>query len=874
MKNYRILLLLSILCYGALAQETKKVSLQLLWKHQFEFAGFYMAKEKGFYDEVGLDVKLKEYSFDVDIVSDVEKGKSDFGVGYTSILLNKSAGSKIVLLNALFQSSPHILVSLESSNIKSIGDFKNKTIMIDKDAIKSATLLSMLYSKNIRMKDITIEKLNFNINNLIDGTVDIYSVYSSNELYKLDNKNLKYKIWDPKDYGFDFYNDILFTSNKLIAKDPKLVEKFQNASLLGWEYAFNNINETIEVILKKYNTQNKTKEALKYEARILKDLAYKNNVKLGNINKEKIQRIYDVYNLMGLTKNKIDLDDFIYDLKLINKRKMILNKEEKNYIKNKKVIKMCNNPNWTPIEFIKENDTNQIDGIAIDTLKLIENRLGIKFQNVPTISWSQSQQFLKEKKCDILPAAIKTKNRQEYANFTKPYLDYKLAIITKNDKPFIGNIENIIDKSIARKKDSGLVFKLRSLYPDINIVETNDYLESLQKVSSGEVYCTIATLPVASYYINLFKLDNLYIAGYTDMRYKLSIAVRKDDLTLLSILEKSLSSISKTEHRKINGKWSDIKIQESFDYSLLWKLLLGFIIVSIFFIYRQFILHKSNQNLKQAVKEKTKELQELNKNLELKIKQAVEENSQKDKILFSQSKMAAMGEMIGNISHQWRQPLSIISTVASGMKLKIEYDMFDAKEEEKNLDTLLEATSYLSNTIDDFKNFLNPSKSNKVFNINSIIEKNINMFGKGFTTHDINFIRDKKDIAIEIKGNENELLQVIINILNNSKDALISSDVSEKLIFIDLEKSVTDVTVSIKDTAGGIAEEILPKIFDAYFTTKHQSKGTGLGLYMSYQIIANSFNGELSVKNETFTYNDIKYKGAKFTIKIPSSIIQ
>ena len=313
MKTINYFLILLIFNLNLFAQKDQEVSLQLLWKHQFEFAGFYMAKEKGFYKENGLKVQLKEFDFGINITNDVKTGKSTFGVAYPNIILDKSNGAKVVLLNAIFQSSPHVLVSLKSSGIKSIKDFKNKKLMIEGDAIKTAPLLSMLYSDNIKLSDMEIIKSSFNVNDLINNNVDLFSAYISNEVYKLDNKNLKYDIWNPSDYGFDFYNDILFTSLDVLNNDPSLVKKFQNASLKGWEYAFNNIDETIELILEKYNTQNKTKEALIYEANSLKKLAYKNNKKLGDISKDKIQRIYDIYNLMGLTKKSINIDNFIYN---------------------------------------------------------------------------------------------------------------------------------------------------------------------------------------------------------------------------------------------------------------------------------------------------------------------------------------------------------------------------------------------------------------------------------------------------------------------------------------------------------------------------------------------------------------------------------
>jgi len=294
-----VLFIIFIFSHILLADDNQKITLQLLWKHQFEFAGFYMAKEKGYYKQHNIDLEFKEYNFGIDIVKDVQDGVSTFGLSYPSIVLDRSNGSKVVLLNSILQSSPHVLVSLKSSNIKTIEDFKDKKIMLGGDAIKTASFSSILNSNSMSFKNMDILPHSFNIDDLIDGKTDIISVYLSNEIYKLQEKGLDYNIWDPKDYGFDFYDDILFTSQKLIDSNPKLVENFQQASLKGWRYAFENIDETVEVILKKYNSQNKSKEHLKYEAQILKKLAFYNTTKLGEIKESKIQRIYDIYNILA-----------------------------------------------------------------------------------------------------------------------------------------------------------------------------------------------------------------------------------------------------------------------------------------------------------------------------------------------------------------------------------------------------------------------------------------------------------------------------------------------------------------------------------------------------------------------------------------------
>ena len=273
---HRVIFIICIFTTLLFSQDKlQKVSIQLNWKHQFEFAGYYIAKEKGFYKKAGLSVDIKEFSNGVDVVDDVLKGKSTFGIGYPTLTLDRARNNEVVLLSSIFQISPYVLVTLKSSGINSVKDFKNKKIMLGtNNAADNASFLSMFSANGLKPSEMTRVKNSFDITKLINKKVDIFAGFTSNELYKLDTLGIKYNTWDPKDYGFDFYDGIIFTSQKEIEKNPNIVKNFTKASIRGWVYAFNHINETVNLILKKYNTQQKTKKALLYEATALKKLAY------------------------------------------------------------------------------------------------------------------------------------------------------------------------------------------------------------------------------------------------------------------------------------------------------------------------------------------------------------------------------------------------------------------------------------------------------------------------------------------------------------------------------------------------------------------------------------------------------------------------
>jgi len=223
--------------------------------------------------------------------------------------------------------------------------------------------------------------------------------------------------------------------------------------------------------------------------------------------------------------------------------------------------------------------------------------------------------------------------------------------------------------------------------------------------------------------------------------------------------------------------------------------------------------------------------------------------------------------MIGNIAHQWRQPLSAISTASTGLKVQLEMDMDMSKEETiEALEKINSQTQFLSKTIEDFRGFFSEDMSEvSEFEITDAINKVNDLTKDSFK---INFVQVHYDIEKElfILGNKNLLIQALINIYNNALDVLKENE-GKRLIFISIKKDDSNVTLSIQDNGGGISSSNIEKIFDPYFTTKHQSQGTGIGLYMTHQIIVKQLKGNISAKNVEYEYEGEKFVGALFTIK-------
>jgi PAS domain S-box-containing protein len=244
------------------------------------------------------------------------------------------------------------------------------------------------------------------------------------------------------------------------------------------------------------------------------------------------------------------------------------------------------------------------------------------------------------------------------------------------------------------------------------------------------------------------------------------------------------------------------------------------------------------------------------------IKKLEAEKLKNQELIFQQSKTASMGEMIGNIAHQWRQPLSIISTASTGLVIEKELGVLDDNKLIDTLKTINEYTQHLSNTIETFRDYIKDTKEFKEVILQDRIKVAINIVNASFSS---NFIVIKTNIEtiepIKIKLVLGELSEALINILNNSKDVLKERKIKSPWVDVQLKKQSNKAMITIEDNGGGVDEEIIERIFEPYFTTKHQSQGTGLGLHMSYKIITESLKGSIYVKNTS--------NGAKFFIELP-----
>ncbi|MBI2355318.1 MAG: HAMP domain-containing histidine kinase [Deltaproteobacteria bacterium] len=261
----------------------------------------------------------------------------------------------------------------------------------------------------------------------------------------------------------------------------------------------------------------------------------------------------------------------------------------------------------------------------------------------------------------------------------------------------------------------------------------------------------------------------------------------------------------------------------------------------------------------EALAEKQQQLKALNNMLEERIIAQVNELRQKDRMMIQQSRQAAMGEMINNIAHQWRQPLNNLGLIVQGMQLNHEMGQLSKEEMKGYSDMAMATIQFMSRTIDDFRNFFRPDKKRQMFHINQVVSRTISIIEGTLNKHRITIEVDTTDDPV-VNGYPNEFSQVILNILTNARDAMAERGIGDPRIKIGMRSENGKAVVTIVDNAGGIPDDVIGRIFDPFFTTKGPDKGTGIGLYMSKEIIEKNMNGRLTARNTGI--------GAEFRIEV------
>jgi len=566
---------------------------------------------------------------------------------------------------------------------------------------------------------------------------------------------------------------------------------------------------------------------------------------------------------------------------------------ERSWLKEHPIIRLAPDPEFKPIEYFDRKGNYQ--GVGADNIKLLERKLGVKFAIVKAKNWDEVLERFSKNEIDLLGAIVATPKRREFMRISEPLFKVPGAIIVRNTVERGIRFDKLKGLRVAVVSNYTAHDVIKNQYPDIQLDVVPSTIAGLTKVSFGMVDAYVENLATATHYIQEAAISNVHVAGETPFSYDWGIGIRKDWPELEGILNKGIAAITEDERREVLNRWLPV--------SQGWRpgkaFIISSVLLTVFVLFGAILtwnrslrlqvarrttalntevaeriraemeIRTLNAELENRVNERTAELEveiaerqkaqealevkqlqleSLNRSLELRVSEALSELRQRDQLLIQQGRLAAMGEMINNIAHQWRQPLNNIGLIVQN--LRICYEAGDLSTDEMNCEVTktMGLIMHMSNTIDDFRNFFRLDKDKQELRISSVVKRSLDFLSASLKDHNINVNLDVAEDVTSI-GYQNEYGQVLLNILANAKDALLERKIPEPCIAIHVGKEGDRSVVTIRDNGGGIAENVLPKIFDPYFTTKEPNKGTGIGLYMSKVIIEQNMGGSLTAKN-------------------------
>ena len=573
-------------------QELESVTLQLKWKPQFQFAGYYAALEKGFYEQEGLDVTIQPLTSNIDIIKQVVTGNIQYAVGGSGILAQYANESPIKALAAVFQHDALIFIAKQSSGIISPYEMAGKRVMFDGTTGDDAPLSAMLNDANINKDAYISVAPAYSSQQLIEGGIDVMSAYITDQPFALKEQGIDVNIINPQNYGFDFYGDILYTSEAEINNNPGRAERFRRASLKGWQYALDNPEELVQLIKHQYNSHSSI-NALRYEAEQTRKLILADVIPLGSIDVKRLRRVADTYAELGLAKPLDDklLENFIFD----NPAPLMLTSAEQEWLKNHPVIRLGVDRDFAPYEWVDEQ--GNYTGLAAQYMHLLESKLGVHFDVTYDKPWHEIQAMAERGELDLLSCVNSTPIRDKFLNFTADYVSNPIVIVNANRNGYIGSLERLSGKTVAVERGYFTHEKLVDNYPKINLRVVDSTKEALNSVSTGQADAYVGDAAFADYAIKKANLLNLQFAGDTPDSSAYRVGIIKAHPELFSIINKALKSIDPKQRAEIERQWMGLQVETGIAVDTVAKTAMILAFIAILFFARHYRLSKEKNVL-------------------------------------------------------------------------------------------------------------------------------------------------------------------------------------------------------------------------------------------------------------------------------------
>lgn len=537
----------------------ENVSIQLRWSHQFQFAGYYAAVEKGFYTEEGLNVTLLEAVPGQDRIEPVLKAHAQYGVGDAGLLAVRAEGKPVVLLAQIFQHSPSVLMSRRDSGIFSPYELVGKKIMISADPISSFSVRAMLLETLGSLDRLTILPRSFD-QELFQNSVDAVAGYLSNEPFLYTKKGMAINVIDPRSYGIDFYGDNLFTTEHEVANHPERVEKILRATIKGWQYALKNEQEIIDLILAKYNPA-LDREKLAFEAKVIDQMILPDLIPIGDILTYRYDRIAQLFQRLGLTQSDKVPEGFFY--RQIPVSDNLLTADERGWLRAHPGIQFAFSNDYQPVLIVGEDGS--ITGIQKEIIDLMNQRLGTDFaivaDDLPAI-----RNMVKKREV-AGPLAMSPIVAERYRLLPSKTIFKTFPVIYGKDstESLIGELKDLFGTKCVIINGSPEVEELIAPFEDrITIIRVKTALQALKLIYESKADYFIG-LAQNNYLVHTNQLVGIRpILAFHELQFPVVIGVRDDWPELVAIINKGLATISDQERNNIFARWSILpKVKEA-----------------------------------------------------------------------------------------------------------------------------------------------------------------------------------------------------------------------------------------------------------------------------------------------------------------------
>ncbi len=576
-------------------QVLEKVTLQLKWFHQFQFAGYYAAKAKGFYQQEGLDVAILPRQSDFSEMNPATSDKVDFVVADSSIVANFANGDAVSILAAIFQHDPLVFISKKDSGIISPYEMIGKRVMYDNTGGNEATLRALLLLTNMDESKYTYITDTYRKEDLLYDKVDVMSAYLTDQFSYFKKKGIELNIINPQNYGIDFYSDLLITSTKELVDHPGRAERFKRASIKGWSYALQHPEELIQIIKNEYHSKLDL-ENLRFEAKETYKMILPDQIPIGTIDINRLRRVADIYSQLKISKplSDSDLRQLIYG----SQTGLSLTEKEKNWLDQHPVIRVGIDKDFAPFEWL--DGEQNYKGMNADYIRLIEKILGVRLDIIKNTSWKETLEMAQNGELDMLSDANKTPEREKYLLFSEPYYESPIVIINDMKNGFINSLHQLKGKKVAIENGYFMQALLTAQYPDIHLVKVENGSEALQFLSDGLVDAYVGDAICSNYMIQKTGFFNLRISGVTKHQNEHRFAVTHNNIQLLSILQKALNTISSEQKEHILNKWRGLHVEQGVRIEKLAKIMIAVICLFTLFTYWLFRLKREIFQRKQV----------------------------------------------------------------------------------------------------------------------------------------------------------------------------------------------------------------------------------------------------------------------------------